>query len=235
MQKQKPKVGLSRNHMNNTHATKRELLRMLIKHRGFEPAVDPSVFVAPTAVLVGRVRVSKDSRIMYGAVLDSEGSEVKIGECSIICENAVIRATESGDREHPVLIGNNVFVSPHATLLGCTIEPCVYIATGVTVLHGAVIHSGAVVAVGAFVHARTVVPSEFFVPPNTIAIGDPVKLFSPDQKDALADAIKANRFAETAFGIDAGWEDRILRYTQTTEVRSKEFGSHFGDIVKEEK
>ena len=168
---------------------------------------------------------------MYGAILDSEGSRIEIGECTIICENAVVRATALPGADHPMLIGDHVFIGPHATLLGCAVEPCCYIATGVTVLHGAKIHSGAVVAVGALVHARTVLPSEFFVPPNTIAIGDPVKLYSPDQKEALADAIKANGFVETAFGIDAGCKNRTVRYKQATEVRSKEFESHFDDEI----
>ena len=97
---------------------------MLIKHRGFEPVFDSSVFVAPTAVLVGRLHVGRRSRIMYGAILDSEGSRIEIGECTIICENAVLRATASGDVDHPVLIGDHVFISPHATVLGCTVEPC---------------------------------------------------------------------------------------------------------------
>ncbi|MDA8214591.1 MAG: hypothetical protein M0Z64_04850 [Nitrospiraceae bacterium] len=207
---------------------------MLIKHRGFEPVVDPSVFVAPTAALVGRVAVSKKSRIMYGAVIDSEGSEIKIGECTIICENAVLRATASGDMEHPVLIRDNVFVGPHATLLGCTIEPCSYIATGATVLQGAIIHSGAVVAVGALVHANTIIPEGFFIPPNTIAIGDPVKIYSPDEKELLAVAIKSIGFAKVAFGIEAQWEDRITRYKKATEIRSMEFGNHFDDVIIEE-
>ncbi len=204
---------------------------MLIKHRGFEPVLDSSVFVAPTAVLVGRLHVGRRSRIMYGAILDSEGSRIEIGECTIICENAVLRATASGDVDHPVLIGDHVFISPHATVLGCMVEPCSYIATGATVLQGATIHSGAVVAVGALVHANTVVPGEFFVPPNTIAIGDPMKVYSPEEKDALANAIKSIGFAKTAFGIDAQWEDRLSRYRQSTEVRSKEFESHFDDVV----
>lgn len=204
---------------------------MLIKHRGFEPALDSSVFLAPTAVAVGRVQVGPRSRIMYGAVLDSEGSRIEIGECAVICENAVLRATASGDVEYPVLIGDNVFISPQATLLGCTVESCAYIATGATVLQGATIQSGAVVAVGAFVHAKTVVPGKFFVPPNTIAIGDPIKLYSPDEKEALTNAIKSIGFAQIAFGVEAQWEDRLLRYKQTTEVRSKEFESHFDDVV----
>ncbi len=168
---------------------------------------------------------------MYGAVLDSEASRIEIGECVVICENAVLRATTSGDVDHPVLIGDHVFISPHSTLLGCTVEACSYIATGATVLQGAIIHSGAVVAVGALVHANTVVPGEFFIPPNTIAIGDPIKLYSPSEKEALDNAIKSTEFAKTAFGIEIQWEDRLSRYKQTTEVRSKEFESHFDDII----
>ncbi|UCH86610.1 MAG: acyltransferase [Dehalococcoidia bacterium] len=204
---------------------------MLTEHRGFQPTVDPSALVAPTAVLVGRVHVGPRSRIMYGAILDSEGSRVEVGECTIICENAVLRATASGDVEYPVVIGDHVFIAPHATLLGCTVEPCSYIAAGATVLQGATIHSGAAIAVGALVHAKTVVPSEFFVPPNTIAVGDPIKLYSPDEKEALANAIESVGFAKIAFGVEVQWGKRISRYEQATEARSKEFENHFGDVV----
>jgi carbonic anhydrase/acetyltransferase-like protein (isoleucine patch superfamily) len=204
---------------------------MLIRHRDREPVVDPSAFIAPTAVLVGNVRVGPRARIMYGAVLDAEGSQIDVGECTIVCENAVLRATAAGDTDHPVVVGDHVFVSPHVTLLGCTIEPCSYVATGATVLQGAAVHSGAVVAVGAVVHAMAVVPPSFFIPPNTIAIGDPVTLYSPDEKEALAAAIRSIGFARTAFGIDAPWEDRVARYRQATEVRSREFESHAHDTI----
>jgi carbonic anhydrase/acetyltransferase-like protein (isoleucine patch superfamily) len=206
---------------------------MLIKHRGFEPGIDSSAFAAPTAVLVGRIRVGPRSRIMYGATLDSEGSRIEIGKCTIVCENAVLRATAAGNADHPVLVGDHVFISPHATLLGCAVESCAYIATGATVLQGATIHSGGVVAVGALVHANTVIPSEFFVPPNAIAVGDPVRLYGPDEHDAVASAIKAIGFAKIAFNVETEWEDRLTRYKQATRVRSEEFESHFEDTVLE--
>jgi carbonic anhydrase/acetyltransferase-like protein (isoleucine patch superfamily) len=208
---------------------------MLIRHRGFEPDIDPSAYIASTAVVAGKVSVGPRVRIMFGAVLDSEASSIRIGECSVICENAVLRASAAGDEEYPVVVEDHVFISPHATLLGCTIERCSYVATGAAVLQGAILRSGAAVAVGALVHAGTVIPSGFFVPPNAIAIGDPVKLFSPDQKEELADAIKSIGFAKTAFNVDAGWDDRVSRYRQATEVRSTEFKAHFDDkIVKED-
>lgn len=204
---------------------------MLIKHRGYEPIVDSSAYVAPTAVVVGRVRVGKGSKIMYGAVLDSEGSGIEVGEGTIICENAVLRASTCGDSDHPVFLGDHVFLSPQATLLGCTVESYCYIATGVTVLQGAVIRAGAIVAVGALVHAKTVVPPEFFVPPNTIAVGDPVRIFGPDEKESLVDEIRALGFPKVAFGVDTRGLDRESAMKRITEVRSKEFEAHMDDQV----
>ena len=170
---------------------------------------------------------------MYGAILDSEGSRIEIGQCSIICENAVLRATASGNKEYPVIIGDHVFISPHSTLIGCEIESNSYIATGATILQGAVLESGAAVAVGGFVHANTIVPANYFIPPNNIAIGDPIKIYSPKEKDALSRAIKSIEFAKVAFNVDAEWENRFERYRQATMVRSREFGVHFDDEILE--
>jgi carbonic anhydrase/acetyltransferase-like protein (isoleucine patch superfamily) len=203
---------------------------LLVKHRGFEPEVDPSAYVAPTAVLAGRVRVGPRARVMYGAVLDAEGSRIEIGECTVVCENAVLRATACGDREYPVDVADHVFVSPHATLLGCTVERCSYVATGATILQGATVRAGAAVAVGAFVHARAVVPSGTFVPPHAVAVGDPLDIYGPNDMEALAAAIKSVEFAKAAFGVDAAWEDRLARYEEATEVRSREFGAHADDV-----
>ncbi|MGW2116207.1 gamma carbonic anhydrase family protein [Streptomyces zhihengii] len=97
-----------------------------IRHRGREPQVHPSAYVAPTATLVGDVRVGPRARVMYGAVLDAEGSRVEIGEAASICENAVLRASAvAGDQ--PVVVGalvhartvlpDEFFVPPHTVAL----------------------------------------------------------------------------------------------------------------------
>ena len=41
----------------------------LFEHRGRAPIVDPSAYVAPTAVLCGDVRVGPDARVLFGAVV----------------------------------------------------------------------------------------------------------------------------------------------------------------------
>src|SRR5688500_18932161 len=110
---------------------------MLIRHRGAEPTVDPTAYIAPTATVVGDVRIGPRARIMYGAVLDAEGAHIEIGEACVVAENAVLRATAVADPAYPVILGDHVFVSPQATLLGCRVERCAYLATGITILQGA--------------------------------------------------------------------------------------------------
>jgi carbonic anhydrase/acetyltransferase-like protein (isoleucine patch superfamily) len=198
-----------------------------IKHRGHLPQVHPTAYVAPTATLVGDVRIGPRARVMYGAVLDAEGSRIEVGEASVICENAVLRASAvAGDQ--PVRLGDHVFVGPHATLLGCVVDRCAYLATSASVLQEARLGAGSVVAVGALVHARTVVPEEFFVPPHMLAIGEPVRLLAPGDPE-VARAVGELGFAQVAFGVDAGWTDRIARYERIAEVRVEEFGAHEND------
>ncbi|HEY0452819.1 acyltransferase [Actinophytocola sp.] len=204
---------------------------MLIRHRDAEPSVDPTAYVAPNATLVGDVRVGPGARVMYGAVLDAEGSRVEVGEAAIVSEHAVLRATAVAEVDTPVSVGDHAFVGPHATVLGATVGRCAYLAAQATVLHLARIGAGASVAVGALVHARTVLPDEYFVPPHTTAIGDPVRVLSPDRADELADAIRDTAFADAAFGVRTEWTDRITRYRQVAEVRSAEYAAHADDTV----
>lgn len=202
---------------------------MLIRHRGKEPQVDPSAYVAPNATLVGDVRVGAHARVMYGAVLDAEGSRVEIGAYTIVSEHAVLRATAVTDA--PVVLADHVFVGPHATVLGARVAEAAYLAANATVLQSATVGAGACVAVGALVHARSVLPREFFLPPHTTAVGDPAEVFGPDRPDELAAAIADVGFAAAAFGVRTAWTDRVSRYREATEVRSAEYAAHADDEV----
>jgi carbonic anhydrase/acetyltransferase-like protein (isoleucine patch superfamily) len=128
-----------------------------------------------------------------------------------------------------VVLADHVFVGPHATVLGARIERACYLATQASALQGVRLGAGAVLAVGALAHANTVIPSEMFVPPMTIAIGDPAQVLTPDRVDEVAAAIRGVNFAATAFGVDHAWEDRIARYVTMTEVRVAEYGAHVDD------
>lgn len=55
---------------------------MRVRHRGHEPQVDDSAYVAPTAVLIGDVRIAAGVRVLHGAVLTSEDGHVTQLNCA---------------------------------------------------------------------------------------------------------------------------------------------------------
>jgi carbonic anhydrase/acetyltransferase-like protein (isoleucine patch superfamily) len=87
---------------------------MLIEHRGSVPHVDPSAFIAPTAVICGAVRIGPGAQVLFGAVLTAEDGQISLGARSIVMENAVMRARA----RHPVVIGDDVLVGPHTHVNG---------------------------------------------------------------------------------------------------------------------
>src|SRR5215472_603290 len=117
-----------------------------------------------------------------------------LGEQVIVRDNAVIRSTA----KYPVEVGNAVLIGPHTALFGCTIEDEVFLATGTRVFHLAVVRKRAEVRV----NAVTVVPQEATVPIGWIAVGDPARILSPDQHDAIWAIQKPLDFPATAYGLN---------------------------------
>jgi gamma-carbonic anhydrase len=105
---------------------------MLIEHRGKRPTVDPSAYVAPTAVLCGDVRVGPESRILFGAVVSGEDGHVEIGARCVVMENALVRGREA----HPVELGDDVLVGPHAHVNGAIVGEGAFLATGTALFPG---------------------------------------------------------------------------------------------------
>ena len=79
---------------------------MLIKHRGKSPKVDPTAYVAPTATVVGDVTIGKGVRVLFGAIINAEGSRIEIGEGSVVTPEAgrLHVPLEEADRAADVLI-----------------------------------------------------------------------------------------------------------------------------------
>jgi len=103
------------------------------------PDVDPSAWVAPTAVLVGRVRLGAGASAWYGAVLRGDGDDIGIGAGSNVQDGAVLHA----DPGFPVSVGNGVVIGHGAVVHGCTVEDGVLVGMGSTVLNGVRIGAGA--------------------------------------------------------------------------------------------
>lgn len=152
------------------------------------PAVHDSAWVAPGAVLVGRVTLHERSSVWYNSVLRAEYEPIELGVGSNLQDNVSCHV----DRGFPLTIGRGVSVGHGAVLHGCTIEDDVLVGMSATVLNGCVIGTGSLVAAGTVLLEGTVVP------PWSLVAGVPGKVRRQLTDDEVA-GIRRN--AETYLGL----------------------------------
>jgi carbonic anhydrase/acetyltransferase-like protein (isoleucine patch superfamily) len=195
---------------------------VLIEHEGRRPTVDPSAWVAPTAVLSGDVRVGRDCRILFGAVLSDDGGPIELGAQVIVMENAVIRGRSS----HPVRIGDHVIVGPHAHVNGAQVGADAFIATGAAIFPGARIGAGSEVRIHGVVQVNTALADGDVVPIGWVAVGDPARILPPERHEEIWAIQRELDFPGTVFGLPR--ETPGLPAAATSRYAER-FGSHRDD------
>ena len=139
---------------------------MLIEYRGKSPRVNPSAFIAPTAVLIGDVEVGADASIWFGAVLRGDHGPIRIGARTSIQDNCVVHVTEGGR----TLVGDDVTVGHCAVMEDCEIRPRALIGSNAVILNGATVGEGSLIAAG------SVVGEGASIPEGVLAAGAPAKV-----------------------------------------------------------
>ena len=132
----------------------------------FRPTIEEGVFIAPSADLIGRVTMKKNSNIWFNCVARGDINEIIIGENTNIQDLSMLHVETS----LPLIIGNNVTVGHSVTLHACTIEDNSLIGMGATILDGAVIGKNSLVAAGSLVPPGKVYPEGSFI------VGSPAKV-----------------------------------------------------------
>ncbi|GIG59970.1 gamma carbonic anhydrase family protein [Longispora fulva] len=148
---------------------------------GREPAVDPTAFVAPTAVVLGAVTIGPGASVWYGAVLRGDAESITIGADTNIQDNCTVHS----DPSFPAVLGDRITVGHNAVLHGCVVEDDVLVGMSATVLNGAHIGEGSLIAAGA------VVPQGMVVPAGSLVAGVPAKVKRELTEDERS-LIKAN-------------------------------------------
>lgn len=139
---------------------------MLIEYRGKKPRVDPTAFVAPTAVLIGDVEVGPQSSIWFGAVLRGDNGPIRVGARTSIQDNSVLHVSEHG----ATIVGDDVTVGHCAVMEDCDIRARALIGSNATLLGGCVIGEGSLVAAGSVVGENAQIPA------HVLAAGAPAKV-----------------------------------------------------------
>ena len=128
-------------------------------------ADDGSVWIAPSADIIGDARLARNVSIWFGAVIRADNTPIIVGEGTNIQEGAMLHS----DPDTPLTIGAGVTVGHHAILHGCTVSDNVLIGMGATILNNAVIGENCLVGAGALV-----TEGKSF-PPGSLIVGSPAK------------------------------------------------------------
>lgn len=130
------------------------------------PTVHPTAFIAPSADVVGDVRVGEHASIWYGCVLRGDLEPIHVGAETNIQDLTVVHV----DVDRPTIIGKRVGIGHRAIIHGCEVEDDVLIGMGAIILSHAVVRTGSVIAAGALVTEGMVVP------PGSLVVGVPGKV-----------------------------------------------------------
>lgn len=106
-----------------------------------------SYWVAPSAVVVGQVRLGREVSIWFGASLRADNDRIEIGEGSNIQEKATLHV----DPGFPLSLGPGCTIGHNAILHGCTIGAGSLVGMGASILNGARIGANCLVGANALV------------------------------------------------------------------------------------
>jgi carbonic anhydrase/acetyltransferase-like protein (isoleucine patch superfamily) len=131
-----------------------------------EPQIHETAYVAPDAVVIGRVTIGPEASVWPGAVLRGDHGHITVGARTSVQDGTIVHCTA----DHPTIIGDDCVVGHNAHLEGCVVEDGCLIGSGSVTLNRVVIGKGSIVAAGA------VVSEGFEVPPGSLVAGVPAKV-----------------------------------------------------------
>lgn len=159
---------------------------------GFSPQVpeDGAYWVAPTAVVLGKVRIERMASIWFGAVLRGDNEWMTVGENANVQDGAVVHT----DPGLEVSIGRNCTIGHKAILHGCTIGENTLIGMGAVVLNRARIGSNCLIG------ANALITEGKDIPDNSLVMGQPGKIVGALSEEAIA------RLARSADNYVRNWQ-----------------------------
>ncbi len=139
----------------------------MFSFEGRSPKVDPTAFIAPTAVLVGDVTVEAGASVWFNAVLRADYAPVVIREGANVQDGSVLHAPPG----IPVDVGS-----------------------GATIAHMCTVH-GAVIGARSLIAAHSLVTGGTQIPPGVLVTGAPAKVKGPIEGTRSEAWIDANPHA----------------------------------------
>ena len=153
------------------------------------PSIDTTAWVAPSADLIGDVRLGRRASVWFGAVIRADNTPIQLGEETNFQDGAIGHS----DPGAPLTLGARVTVGHQAILHGCTVEDEALIGMGARILNGAVIGAQCIVGAGALVTEGRIFE------PRSLIVGSPARAIRTlDDEQVAMLRLSAAHYAEKA-------------------------------------
>ncbi|RCL00389.1 MAG: Acetyltransferase [Candidatus Tokpelaia sp. JSC085] len=134
-----------------------------LENYGLKVTSEDSIFIAPSADLIGKVVLRAFTSVWFGAVLRGDNEPIIIEEGSNIQDLTVIHT----DIGMPVTIGKDCTIGHRVLLHGCSIGDNCLIGMGAIIMSGAEIGKNSVIGAG------TLITEGKKTPPQSLIFGNP--------------------------------------------------------------
>jgi carbonic anhydrase/acetyltransferase-like protein (isoleucine patch superfamily) len=132
-------------------------------------------WIAPTAVVIGRVKFERDANVWWNAVVRGDNELITIGENSNVQDGCVLHT----DPGYPLTIGANCTIGHMVMLHGCEIGDNSLIGIGAVILNGVRIGRNCLIG------AKALIPEGKEIPDNSLVLGAPGKVVKEVSADHL--------------------------------------------------
>lgn len=154
-----------------------------------DPKINPSVYIAEGATVIGAVDLKRDVSIWHSAVLRGDINSITIDEGSNIQDGSVVHLAD----DFGVSIGKYVTVGHSAVIHACTIHDECLIGMNATILDGAIIGKQSIIGANALVTKGTQIPE------GSLVLGSPAKVVRPlTEEERLSIKPWAEKYVITA-------------------------------------
>ena len=146
---------------------------------------DDKHWIAPNAILIGRVHLETDVSIWWNCVLRGDNEDIRIGAGSNVQDGTIMHA----DPGFPLTLGRNVTVGHMAMLHGCTVGDGSLVGIGAVVLNGAKIGKNCLIG------AKALVTEGAEIPDGSMVLGIPGKVVRQLTDEQIEKGVNRNAFS----------------------------------------
>ncbi len=173
---------------------------MILAFGDKQPKIGARVFLAPSADIIGDVRLGDDASVFFQCVLRGDINSITFGARSNVQDQTTLHVAS----DLSVILGEDVSVGHGCVIHACTVGDRVLVGMGSVIMDGVVVGNDCLIAAGSLLAKGKVFPA------GSLIMGQPAKIIralTGEEISGLATlAAKYIKVKNVYLGLDT-WQD----------------------------